>query len=197
MPVYECRLVLELPARSPAPWAAGTSRMLVWVPRAQGPAEQQRAFAQVLLRLSQEHDRMWGYPVRILLDARRLEARLRSRGLVDLAMCLDEWSWLFECRTPDVLAYLLNERYFERVAFFWTADADLARSLAAQTAKEEITGDDRYDSALLCLARPCGGIALYSITHDNLDLLGTPEFVLRRCAAALLPWVEGATTDLR
>jgi hypothetical protein len=142
--------------------------------------------------LSNPGDSLYGTPLGLLIDDRRLRTALDSHSLSDDAVHVAESTWLFDCGGASVLEYLLNERMFESVAFFWTKDFETARALVLAASQAEPADQDRYETPLLKHAGKEGGFVFYSSTHDSLEVLGQSEFVFRRCFEALLP---GAKED--
>jgi hypothetical protein len=189
--MHNCRLLLELPIQrnqSTARWPRGTSRLLVYVPGAPKALERRAAFAEILAHLDRVGGHLWAHALGVLVDDRNLKKNLDSRGFGNLAVRLAESTWLFDCAAAEAVDYLLQERSFESVAFFWTADLDTARSVVLAASQAPDADRDRYETALLRNGERLGGFVFHSLGHDNLEFLGQPDFILRQCADALLPW---------
>lgn len=185
-----CRLVLEVPIRRDRHvqrWPLGTVRLLVYAACGGDSGTLRRAFIEIIRHLSPPENRLFAYPRGVLLDDRRVERAQQAQRVAGAAEHLGEYTWLIDCSNTHALEYTLYERAFESVAFFWTSDYNLARALVVKASQAQPCDQDRYETALLKYAGPVSGFVFYSMAHDNLEILGTRQFVLDHCFQVLLP----------
>ena len=121
----------------------------------------------------------YAYPINCLLRDSELEGSLGHLEPIKL----QSFHWLFRCSSPGAVRELLAVSSFEQVVFYSADSSNLAREIATTAGIEARFEDGRYDTPFLSFCDRTGGFVFYSYTHDNLEVIGCPEFILGRCFA--------------
>ena len=193
MPTFRITLDLPVPRdRYTRAWPENTARLLVFEYDPGRSGEPNRtAFAEWLATLPEPGEDLYAHPLSCLLPDHKVRLRVLERGINDAAERLAEHYWLFRCKAPQVLKYLMEEAFFESVVFFCAADSGCAREVVRDGSVNATLQDNRYETGFLLLTGPSGGYVFYSHAHENLEVLGHTRFVVGRCLMKrLVPYFD-------
>ncbi len=178
------RVVLELPVERTKHlklWPAWVARLLVYDDDASDDQALWSGFARRIFQLARAHEEIYAHPLSCLLVDAKTQAYFEKRGFAWKVVHLGEYHWLLECKQPDELVYLMKQGSFEQVVIFFASGIELAQKIVRNASVQAPLTDNRYDTPFLHYCDDVGGFIFFSHTHDNLEILGSPRFVVERC----------------
>ncbi len=190
----ELHFVLEVPvepSRALRAWPPGLARLFI----IHGPTRSKKItedrlifFAHWLKKLlSEKTNKLYSYPINVNLSGRQLNAFMQAAKTNGDVVCIDEpFHWLIACENTESLLHIMRQSAFERVVFWGDTNPEEARRIALRAGAQGDCGDDRDDTPFAQLCTSDVGFIFYSFTHDNLEVVGNRDFILRRC----LPLVD-------
>lgn len=188
--INELQFVLEVPivpSKALRLWPPDLARLFI----IHGPTRSKNAtddrlrfFAHWLKSLLlRESSKLYSFPLNVLLSDRRLAEFMSclQAGGADAVLIGAPSDWLIECSGEDALLQIMRQESFERAVFWADKETDHARWIAMEAGPNAAMEDGREDTPFLRFCNSVGGFIFYSCTHDNLEVIGNQDFILRKC----------------
>lgn len=136
---------------------------------------------------------LYASPIVPFLSEKKMTRFLASAGLEADTARIDVQTYLIRCASENAIGSILEFCTSEAIVFMTDTDGCSARETLV--AVDKYAGNYRgYETPFMSRLDAHGGFFFFAETHESLEVLGTEDFIRRRCLNALLDEVVRATT---
>jgi hypothetical protein len=137
---------------------------------------------------------MYASPLVPFLSEKKMADFLASTRLQADTVRIDVGTYLIPCSSQNVIASILDQCTSEAIVLMTDTDGRSARETLL--AVERYARDHRgYETPFMSRLETHGGFFFFAETHQSLEMLGTEDFIRRRCLRPLLAEVVRAKTS--
>ena len=124
-------------------------------------------------------------PLPLFISPDKMEHFLDESGLLRDTVVLDAQTYLIPSLNPKATASIMEACSSETIAFMMARDMDEAQETAQ--ALDTYPGDYKsFEVPFMTRLNIHGAFFFYAQTHESLEILGKPEFVIEKCLLPLL-----------
>jgi len=149
--------------------------------------------AQWLSRWVEAGESLYASPIVPFLSEKKMAAFLASTGLEADTVRMDAQTYLIRCSLDNAIANILDQCTSETIVFMTDADGRSARETLV--AVDNYPGNYRgHETPFMSRLEVHGGFFFFAETHESLEVLGTEDFIRRRCLRPLFDAAVRAPT---
>ncbi len=150
--------------------------------------------AQWLSRWVEGGESLYASPIVPFLSEKKMGAFLALSGLEAETVRMDAQTYLIRCPSDDAIARILGHCRSEAIVFM--TDTDRSSSHKTLLAVDEYAGHYRgHETPFMSRLDTHGGFFFFAETHESLEVLGTADFIRRRCLPPLFHEAMRATAE--
>ena len=152
--------------------------------------------AQWLSRWVEAGESLYASPIVPFLSEKKMAAFLASSELEAETVRIAVQTYLIRCPSDDAIASILEHCTSEAIVFMTDTDGCSARETLV--AVDKYAGNYRaHETPFMSRLDAHGGFFFFAETHESLEVLGTGDFIRRRCLRSLCDDAVRATTPTR
>lgn len=141
--------------------------------------------AQWLSRWVESDESLYASPLVPFLSEKKMAGFLASTGLEADTLRMDVQTYLIRCSSHKAVASILDRCTSEAIVFMTDTDGRSAQETLV--AVDKYAGDYRgHETPFMSRLHAHGGFFFFAETHESLEMLGTEDFIRRRCLIPLL-----------
>ena len=149
--------------------------------------------AHWLSRWVEAGESLYASPIVPFLSEKKMADFLASSGLETETVRLDAQTYLIRCPSDDAIASILEHCTSEAIVFL--TDTDGCSAHETLVAVDKYAGNYRgHETPFMSRLDAHGGFFFFAETHESLEVLGTEDFIRRRCLGSLCDEAVRATT---
>lgn len=149
--------------------------------------------AKWLWRWVEADESLYASPIVPFLSEKEMASFLASADLDGDTVRVDTQTYLIRCRSDNAIASILEHCTSEAIVFMTDTDACSAQETLA--AVEQYAGDYRgHETPFMSRLDTHGGFFFFADTHQSLEMLGSEDFIRRRCLTPLIDEAVRTTT---
>jgi len=176
LPVTIGKLILYAVERTKEEHAANMGRLAHW-----------------LSRWTLTDESLYASPIVPFLSERKMEDFLVSSGLETDTVRVDVQTYLIRCSSKSAIVSILGRCTSEAIVFM--TDTDGCSAHQTLIAVDNYVGNYRdHVTPFMSRLDVHGGFFFFAETHESVEVLGTEDFIRRRCLSPVLDEVARATT---
>lgn len=148
--------------------------------------------AQWLWRWVEAGESLYASPIIPFLSEKKMADFLASSGLKAETARLDVQTYLIRCSSAEAIASILEHCTSETIVFM--TDTDGCSAQETLVAVDKYAGDYRgHETPFMSRLDAHGGFFFFAETHESVEVLGTEDFIRRRCLNSLCDEAVRAT----
>jgi len=148
--------------------------------------------AQWLSRWVEAGECLYASPVVPFLSVKKMADFLASAGLEADTVRIDVQTYLIRCSSANAIANILEQCTSETIVFMTDIDGRSAQETLV--AVDKYAGNYRgHETPFMSRLGAHGGFFFFAETHESLEVLGTEDFIRRRCLGPLFEEAIRAT----
>ena len=140
--------------------------------------------AQWLSRWVETGESLYASPIVPFLSEKKMADFLASTGLEADTVRMDVQTYLIRCSSEDTIVSILDRCTSEAIVFM--TDTDGCSAQETLVAVDKYAGNYRgHETPFMSRLDAHGGFFFFAETHESLEVLGTEDFIRKRCLRPL------------